>query len=395
MTIYSYEGFNSNQKKQKGSIQASSEHEARENLRQRGIIITKVRSHSRAQQAASLKGDELLNFTLQLSQLVGAGIPLYDSLATLEEQYRGEKCHQVILNLGEQIKEGSSLSEAMKQYPRTFEDLYRAMVAAGESSGALDVMLARLTTLLSNQNKLKKNIITAMIYPALLGCFTLAVIFLLLVFVVPSIEEIFEDRRVNGFTQAVLAVSHFLSHYWIVYLPAATAAILGALWKLKTPAGQRWKDEQLLQWPLFKTLTVQAAMARFTRTMSTLQHGGVNIIESLHLARKVMKNAVLEDIIAQAENRIIEGSTLGIELQKSPLIPKMVSRMIRVGEDTGDVAGMYNQIADIYEGEVEKTIARLTALAQPVILVTLGLIVGLVLLAVLLPFTDISGLSTG
>jgi len=393
MTLFHYEGLASQGKKCKGVIEASGRHEACDKLREQDVMVTKLSMKTHLFGDVSLRGENLLNFTIQLSQLVSAGVPLYESLVVLEEQHRGEKFHQIILSLCERVKGGSSVSEAMALYPKSFDSLYCAMVAAGESSGALDSMLSRLSELLSRQDKLKKQIVTAMIYPAVLSCFTLGVVLLLLMFVVPSIEAVFEGGKVNGYTQAVLVVSHFLSDYWLLYIPLTVGLVVLVVSRLHTLAGRSWLDRTLLTIPVVKNVVVQSALTRFARTMATLQQGGVTIIESLQLSRKVMKNKTLENIIKNAEEKIVEGSSLSAELRKSPLMPIMVTRMLSVGEDTGDIASMLMKVADIYETEVEKTLTRLTALAQPIILIVLGSIVGMVILAVLLPFMDITAIA--
>ena len=393
MPLYQYEGFKSDGAKVQGIVEATSPKDARSQLREQGYMVSGFNPVVTGSLQGKLSGAALSTFTMQLSQMLSAGLPLYDALLTLEEQYRGEAFHPLILSICERIKGGASLSEAMREHPSSFDSLYCAMLEAGESSGSLDTMLSRLSTYLNKQNTLRGQIVTAMIYPAVLAGFTFLVVLLLLMFVVPSIEEVFGEGKLNGYTAAVLSVSHFLTDYWWVYLPISISGALLAIAKLKTAEGKQWLDALFLRLPIVQGIVIQASMARFARTMATLQEGGVTVIDSLRMSRAVVSNHIIAGIFQRAEERIIEGSNLSVELKNSPIIPHLVSRMLAVGEETGDLSTVLTHVAEIYEEDVEKSLSRLTALAQPVILVVLGGVVGMVLLAVLLPFTDISSLS--
>ncbi|MBA3958525.1 MAG: type II secretion system F family protein [Parachlamydiaceae bacterium] len=392
MPMFQYQALDRLGKSKKGFIEAHNEREARTLLRDQGVMVKTLSLQAKSSSKENLHGEKLVTFTMQLAQLVSAHVPLYESLVALEEQYRTDSCHRVILSLCEQIKAGTSLSDAMSQFPNSFDKLYRAMIAAGESVGALDVVLNRLSHLLTKQMKLKGQIKTAMIYPGILACFSLLIIAMLLGFVVPSIEGIFEDRPLNGFTSFVLAVSRFFRNYWWIYLPVIVGSITYIVIKLRSEAGKLWMQRNLLKIPIVKTLVIQTAVARFCRTMGTLQQGGLPIIESLHISRGVMGNVVLEEEIKQAESKIIEGSSLSAELKRSKWIPPLVSRMLAVGEDSGSSITMLNKLAEMYEDELEKSLDNVMALAQPVILIFMGAIIGTILMAILLPLTDISSM---
>lgn len=393
MALYQYQALDNSGKKRVGFIEATDETDAKAKLREQGLMVSSLSSKVSVSQKQNLRGEALQTFTVQLSQLVSAGVPLYQSLSALEEQYRGESFHRVILSLCDQLKAGKSLSEALAGYPKSFDRLYCSMITAGEQAGALDIVLEKLSILLTKQNKLRKQIITAMIYPGVLAGFSLLIIGMLMAFVLPAIEGIFKDRELNGFTYAVLSVSHFVKGYWWIYMPVI--AILGFLsyTQLKTERGRNWLQRVLIKTPIVKTLIVQSAVARFCRTMGTLQLGGLTMIESLRLAREVIGNEIIEKEILEAENKIIEGSSLSNELMRSKVLPKMVARMLGVGEESGSTVQMLNKIADVYEEDIEKTIDRLMALSQPVILIFMGSIIGIVMLAILLPMTDMSSFS--
>lgn len=395
MPLYTYQYVDGNGKRRSGHIEANSDQDAKNKLREQGVLVTQIESKKKFTSKQNLKGDSLLAFTIQLSQLVNAGVPLYESLTTIEEQSRGEAWHSIILSLCEQIRSGVSLSAAMANYPESFDRLYCGMVSAGEAVGVLGPVLEKLNTFLNRQMKLKKQITTAMIYPVILGSFSFLIICLLLGFVVPSLEDIFAERKLNGFTQAVLGISYIFRTYWWVYLPIIVGTIAFFVWQIRSPKGKIAIETNLLRAPLFKTLVIQTATARFCRTMGTLLQGGLNMIESLRISRTVMKNVVLEQEIQQAEGKIIEGHSLSQEMGRSPYFPKMVSRMLAVGEESGTSIAMLNSIADMYEQEVEKTLDRVMALSQPIILIIMGLVIGTVMLAIMLPLTDVSSFSVG
>ncbi len=395
MPLYQYQYVDAQRKRKSGVIEAQSDREAKEKLREQGVLVTQLQIKTKVSKKQNLKGDNLLAFTVQLSQLINAGVPLYESLIAVEEQARGESYHRIILSLCEQIRTGMSLSNAMAAYPDSFDRLYCGMVAAGEAVGALGPVLEKLTYFLSRQMKLKKQITTAMIYPGVLGGFSLLIIGLLLGFVVPSLEGIFADRKLNAFTNAVLGFSHLFRAYWWLYLPLLVGGIIWAVWKLRSPQGKMWLEKNVLKVPLLKNLVIQTATARFCRTLGTLLQGGLSMMDALRISRGVMRNVVLEKEIQEAEGKIIEGHSLSQELGKSDYMPHMVSRMLAVGEESGTSVTMLNRIADMYEQEIEKTLDRVMALAQPLILIVMGLVIGTVLLAILLPLTDVSSFSVG
>ena len=395
MPLYRYEYVDVQGRRKKGTIEAQGDKEAKRQLREQGVLVTDLQSEAKIGGRQNLKGDQLLAFTVQLSQLVNAGIPLYESLKALEEQSRGEAYHRIILGLCEQIRSGKSLSAAMEPYPESFDRLYCGMVAAGEAVGALGPVLEKLSDFLQRNMKLKKQIVTAMIYPAILGGFSLVIIALLLGFVVPSLEGIFAERKLNTFTNGVLALSHLFRDYWWLYLPIALGGGLAAIWKLRSSQGRLWMERIVLKVPLLNTLVIQTAVARFCRTMGTLLQGGLSMIEALRISQGIVRNVVLEKEIKAAEGKIIEGRSLSAELAKSRYFPPLIARMLAVGEESGTSVVMLNRIADMYEQELEKTLDRVMALAQPIILIVMGLVIGTVLLAILLPLTDVSSFSVG
>jgi len=394
MTIYKYQAIDLKGQKQQGVIEAVNESEAKDRLRSQGLMVICLTIRKGMSRKENIKGESLLLFTLQIAQLINAGVPLYETLMALEETYRGEASHRIIQSLANQVKAGTPLSQAMAAFPDSFDNLYRGMIAAGEAAGALGIVLQRLGEWIQKRMALRGQIQTAMIYPAILASFSLLVIGMLLGFVVPSIQGIFEGRELNRFTLLVLDLSTIFRGYWWLYLPVLILTISGIVYFLKSKEGKIWLQKATIKIPFIRTLVIQATLARFTRTLGTLQEGGLLLIESLRISRETMGNVVLEKVIADAEERILAGSTLSKELIKADIIPPMVSRMLAVGEESGTAVAMLKRIADMYEGELEKSLTNIVSFAQPVILVLMGGVIGIVMVAILLPLTDVASLTT-
>lgn len=393
MPVFHYQALDPKGKKLKGFIEAQNTLEAKAKLREQGVMITSLGANKELKKRQHLNQEQLLSFSTMLSQLIGAKLPLYESLIAIEEQVRREPYHRIILSLAEQVKAGSTLSEAMRSFPESFNRLFTSMVGAGEASGALESVMQRLVLFLNRQAKIKKQIQNALIYPAILASFAFVVIILLMGFVVPSIEGVFEGRTLNGYTELVLSISRFFRSNWWILLILTFITGFGLYTYLSRPKGKLALEKALMKLPLIKTLMIEAALVRFTRTLSTLLDGGLPLIEGLRLSGGVMQNHLMEEEIVRAEKKILEGGRLQDELKRSRYLPHMAIRMLSVGEETGHLSEMLKKIAEIYEEDLEKTIDRTMSLAQPAILILMGAIIGMVLLAILLPMTDISSLT--
>ena len=393
MPLYHYQALEPSGAKRKGFIEALDEKDAKLKLKEQGVFLTFLSTKGALKSSQNLKGEERLTFTLLLSQLVSAGIPLYESLIALEEQMRQSKAHRVIVSISEQVKGGSSLSQAMQTFPSSFDALYTSMIAASEAGGHMSETLEKLHILLQKRERLKKELMTAMIYPAILAGFALVVIIVMLSFVIPSIEGIFSGNTVNGYTKFVIELSHFFREKSWIYLPLLIGTGVLFYYQMKKPKVQEWVYNRLVRAPLIGNIMIQAASARFCRTLASLLLGGVPMIEALKLSRSTLQNPLMEEEMKRCEARLIEGSRLSFEWNQSRYIPKIAVRMAAIGEETGNLAPMLNKVSDIFEDELDKTLKRTLALIQPVILLVMGAIIGLILIAVLLPLTDLSNLS--
>ncbi len=392
MGLYRYRGLLEEGKKIKGLIDADSEIGAKERLRKDSILLTSLKPLETKQKEKNFPSSFLLSFTREVGQLLRAGLPLYESLETLEEKYRQHPVHCLFLDLCNALKRGISLSEALKGYPKSFDDVYISMVKAAEQTGSLSRIFDQLSLLIGKRQKLKKQLISAAAYPAFLSVFCVIVTFVLLFFVIPSMKELFEGRELHPLTTTVLFLSQFLRAHILTLAISVLSLVAGAIFLFRQKSTHAFFHKLLLSLPLLKTIILQSALVRFCRACSILLEGGVPLLESLRLSRKVMHNLPLEAVIERAEQRIMEGFSLSSELRTSHLIPSLMVRMLALSEETGNMGANLSNIADIYEEELAKSLEQITAVLQPALLLLLGLIVGIVLLSVLLPLTDVSSL---
>ena len=387
--LYQYTALSTSGRKIKGILDADSLSSAKERLHKQKIFVTKIVSYERGKgKSTQLTSSQVLEVTRDLYGLLRAGLPLYESLSTVEEKYRGQKCHGILLDLADQVKQGSSLSASMEKYQKSFSTLYISMVAAGEESGSLENVFDELASFLARQQKLKKQISSAMFYPAFLGCFCLLVLSALLFFLIPSLEQLFEDRQLHPLTAFILGLSNLLRAHKLFIGSALVTSIFSFILLLKRPATKRYLQKLLLKIPIINTIVVESVLIRFCRAMSSLLTNGVSMVKALRLSRKVMGHPLFEQLIEEAEVKMVEGKKISESLRKSELMPPLVVRMLAIAEETGSSATALGNIAAIYEENLERNLGRLTALLQPVMMLFLGLIVGLIVLAVLLPLTD-------
>lgn len=390
MPIFVYQAVNDRGRSKKGYVEADSEEMAKEKLRAQKLLVTLLETYVAPVKEKKIPTKTVLAITQDLSQLLKAGLPLYDSLLMIEEKYRETPSHLVLLDLCDQVKGGVLLSSALTRYSKSFDPVYIAMVTAGERSANLGQVFDELTLLITRTQKLKKQLSAAMIYPAFIGSFCLVVISVLLFFLVPSMAQLFDGRPLHPMTAAILGISQWCQAYGIA-LFIGLASVAGALsfcWN--RPRVRNMRAKIGLKLPIIKEFTTQAVMIRFTRTLGNLLDSGVPLLEGLQLSRCVMQNPIFESALQACESRIVEGRGLAAELKVHACFPKTLTRMLAIAEESGSSVQMFKHIADLYTQELEKNITRLTAYLQPIILLTLGLIVGVILLAVLLPLTDVS-----
>lgn len=390
MPLYRYQAVSAEGKSIKGVIDADSLPVAKERLRKQQILVTAVSPMQGKQQKLHLPPPLLLIFTREVAQLLKAGLPLYESLLTIEEKYRKHKVHPLLLDLCDHLKEGAALSSALKKYPSTFDKIYLSMVRVAEQSGNLAEVFDQLAELISRQQKLKKQLGSALAYPSFLALFCCGIVCGLLFFVIPSMKELFEGRDLHPVTAIVLAVSNWANAYSTFLLIFFLTLISGVIFALRRQDTKRRIYEFSLRVPFVKSLLLHAALVRFCRSLSMLLAGGVPLIDALSLSRGVVKSPLIEEAISSAEKKIGQGEKISGAFKGSPSIPPLVLRMVALAEETGKLEDAFSRLAAIYDEEMEKHLGQLTTFLQPALLITIGAIVGLVVLSILLPLTDVS-----
>lgn len=395
MPLYQYKAVSEQGKKFTATIDADSLQDAKLKLIRRQIAVLMIDVLNEAQVKERLSQNELLNLTREMGRLLHAGLPLFETLSALEEKYRGQKPHRILLSLSDRVRSGYSFSQALAKHPQIFDLLYISMIANAEKTGRLSQALQELSELIARQLYVRKQLITALLYPALLSGFCLVVLSSLLFYVIPSLKQLFDGRDLHPFTQIVFAASGFACNakvYLAFVFISLSVFIIAAIF---SPTLKEKISPLSFRLPFIKTLLAKVAFVRFCRACATLLEGGLPLIQAFDQARRVMRHPILESVIARAQERISQGEAIHVPFENHPLIPPLIPRMISIAEEGGKLPFMMKQIAQIYEEDLEKTLTHFATVAQPVLLLVLGAVIGFVLLSVLLPLTDVSSFATG
>lgn len=401
MPEFQYAGVNKQGQKVDGKIEAPNEGEARMVLRSRGIRPTKLGKVSLLQAdlgsmlggGGRVKLELIVAFTRQLHTLISSGVPIVQSLESLSEQTPDKTLKNVLAAITEKVAQGSFLWESMAAYPKIFPRIYISLVRAGESSGAMDTMLKRLSRYLEDNERMRRTLKSAMFYPASVFVISLGVIALMLTMVIPKFEKMLvsSGQELPGPTAFVINLSHFLVDNAIPVFGGIGLFIFVVLRYVKTDDGRAQLHHVLFKLPLFGTLIQKGGVARFSRTLSTLLSSGVTLVDAIDICKATVDNAVLEDAISKIRPQVETGNSLGGVVGKMPVFPKMAVQMIAVGESTGNLDSMLDKLADFYEEEVEALVQGLTKLIEPFILVFLGGVVGGLLISMYLPIFKMAG----
>ncbi|MFT6068833.1 MAG: type IV pilus assembly protein PilC [Bacteriovoracaceae bacterium] len=397
MAFYTWEGLNKDGKRDSGKVEASNEREARRILRTMGVRPKKISPPSLLEFdigewmvdkgiAAPFGPKELANFTKQLSIMINAGVPI---IQALEIQYKSEK-HPVlkksIKKIASSVGEGKTVSEAMSAQ-KGFDKLYTSLVKAGEAGGILDIILSKLSIHMDKQEKTKKQIKSALSYPFIVCMVGAGVIWGMMVFVVPQFIGMLADtgQEPPYITQLVIDTSNFLSEYTLMTIPIVFISAIFIQSYIKTPTGKKHFDLITMRMPIFGGIVIKGNLSSFARTLATMLTSGVALIDALDICIETLDNQVISDDLKVVKKKVVEGSTLTEPLTKIDYFPDMVSQMIRVGEQTGEVDGMLEKVADVFEDEVNTLIEGATKLIEPIIIVVLGSIIAVILVAMYLP----------
>ncbi len=337
---------------------------------------------------------DVVPFTVQMATMLDAGVPLDRSLAVVTELTEDDKLRDILQSVKSDVQAGKSLSEAFAAHPRVFPDLYRSMIAAAEFGGFLEVGFRRLAEYLEEQDNLKSQVRSAMIYPALMSVVGGVAVVLLLTFVIPRFAGIFEDlgQSLPFMTRALLSFSAFISSYWWALLGLFILIIMGIRAYLQTYSGSLLFDRLKINAPLIGDLNRKIAVARFARTLGTLIRCGVPILEALDVAKETMKNRFYSEAIQDIHDSLKEGESIAEPLRETELFPVLSIHMIAVGEETGEVDEMLLKVADTYEKETTQALRSLVSLLEPAMLLFFGVLVGLMVISLLMAITSLSNL---
>ncbi len=403
MPVYQYRGYRNDGGAATGIVDAENVKVARLKLRKEGVFPTDVVEQTRAAvrrpegqvQAppsgrAALSANDLALMTRQFATLLVAGLPLVEALGVLVDQAEKKPVKGLFAEIREQIRGGKSLSAALELHPKDFSPIFIHMVRAGEASGALDQILFRLAEFLEKQLALKNKVTNAILYPALMLIVGVGVLFFLMTFVVPKITAVFASMKqaLPLPTVVLMSISRFFADYWMVVIGLLLGGILLIRRLVRTEAGRMTADRVILRLPLVGDVARMVSISRLTSTLATMLASGVQLLDAMDVSKRVMNNRVLEEAVEGARQNIREGETIADPLKRSGEFPALVTHMIAVGERSGEMEDMLRRVSQIYDGEVERVITRLTSLLEPIMILVMGVIVFFIVVAILLPIFE-------
>ncbi len=394
MAAYSYSAINVHGVESRGEIHAPDPDAAREQLRLRGLLAQYMHElPAEGEEGArtvfkKIKPKSLQIFSRQFATMIDAGLSVVSALVILEEQTEDKYLGAIVAELRADVEGGLLLSQAMARHPKIFSRLYIAMVEAGEAAGILDQVLDRVAYQIEKETQIKRRVKGAMIYPTMVLVFATLVLIGMLLFLVPIFVKIFEDLGgdLPTLTQKVVNTSNFLRADWMYVFPAMIAVFFGFRKAKKTEQGRKLWDQFKLKVPMkIGGVVLKVTMARFSRTLSTLVAAGVDIIKAFEITGQTAGNWVVEDALGQVRARVQEGMPIAQPLVENPIFPPMVGHMVKIGEETGELEKMLGKIADFYEDEVDSAIQALTSIIEPVMMIGVGLMVGIIIISMYLP----------
>jgi general secretion pathway protein F len=409
MPVFQYKALTAAGKAVQGLKEADSPKSLRANLRRDGVFLTEVVGEAQAKEQAKREvsvrrwvlgrvgARDLAVATRQLAVLAHAGIPLVEALTALVDQVEHERLKRVLGDVKQRVNEGSSLADALATHPRVFSTLYVNMIRAGESSGALEIVLVRLADFTESQARLRSKIAGTMAYPIAMMVIGTVIMGVLFTVVIPKITQIFENTNATlpWYTAVTIGISSFAARFWWAILLAVAGAAYGLFRWRRTPAGRAAWDRAVLRVPIFGPIVRQIAIGRFARTLSTLLKSGVPLLTAMDIVKNILGNTRLAEVVEQARDAIREGESIAAPLKRSGEFPPLVHHMVAIGERSGALEEMLANVAGAYEDQVETTISALTSLLEPVMIVAMGAVVAFIVFSVLMPILQINNLAGG
>lgn len=400
MATFVWEGRTRGGELRNGTIEAKDAAEVERKLRAQAISPEKVKKKATEIHLPKMPGfggvstKDLVIFTRQFSTMIDAGLPLVQCLEILGTQMDNRAFKEILMDVKENVESGATFADSLKKHPKVFDDLYVNLVAAGEVGGILDTILSRLAVYIEKNQKLKKKVKGAMVYPICIVIVAIAVLLVLLYYVIPVFKKMFEDfgskAALPAMTQNLIDLSDWMRRNWYFVVGFFVGVPTGVHYFKKWPKGREMWDAMVLKLPIFGSLIRKVAVAKFTRTLGTMVSSGVPILDALDIVARSAGNKVVEGAIYHAREKISEGKTMAEPLGESGVFPGMVVQMIAVGENTGALDQMLNKIADFYDEEVDAAVDALTSLLEPMMLVLLGGMVGYFLIAMYLPIFNLA-----
>ncbi|TXG78020.1 type II secretion system F family protein [Patescibacteria group bacterium] len=401
MPVFSYKATNASGKRIQGVISAADKSTALTAVKEQGLhpvsleLQSDVKKGGKGFFAPKIKTTDLVLFTRQLSTMVSAGVPLLRALNTMRDQVENPTLREVIDDLIKDVQGGVTLADAMAKHPSTFSDIFVNMIRAGEAAGIVDDILKRLATQVEKNASMRKKIKSASTYPAVLLILTLGAFFGLMIFIIPRIGAILkdiggEDAKLPMITQVMLSMSAFMTTYWYIVIGGLVVVVFFLRHYLKTPTGRYAWHTLVLKIPVLKNVTTKIAVARFTRTFAALIGAGVSVVEALQVTARAIGNDVYMKAIEHAAAEVINGKQLSQAIEGNNLFPGIVPQMLAVGEETGQTDVVLIKVADFYDEEVDAIIDGLSSILEPVMIVIMGGMVGLVAASVMGPIASLS-----
>ncbi len=405
MAIFEYKGLDSSGKNVKGIVEADTAKSARAKLKKSGLFINDIREknapNSNSKSSATgfsffgnIKLNDIALATRQLASLIRASIPLVDALNALTEQTENEKLKVVFASVRADVNEGIAFAKALSKHPKAFSNIYINMVEAGESSGTLPLVLMRLADFQESQVRLKGKVQSAVMYPALMALASFGLLIGIIVGVIPKIVTIFEsmDKPMPIQTRVLIAISDFIIGYWWLMLPSIILSVILFLRYINSEKGRRKWDAFILTLPIFGPLFRMLAVARFASTMGTLLNSGVPIMIAMNIVKNIVGNTLVAEAVAQARENVSEGQSIAEPLKRSRQFPPLVIHMIAIGEKTGELPQMLQNVSQNYEEQVSVRIEGLTSLLEPAMIIFMGVMVGGIVASVFIPLIELNNM---
>ncbi len=410
MPIFEYKALTPEGGTKKGIVDADSPKDARTLLRRQQLMVTTIKL-ARSAKGASIsntlrklqgidkpnkkRNEQVAGITRQMASLLASGIPLAESLRALIDQAPDRQLESVFRDVRERVTQGLSLGDALAMHPAYFTPLYCSMVKAGEASGNLDQVLMKLSQFLQSQARMRNKVGAAMLYPMIMVGVGILVIAVLMTFVVPKITAMMksQDKELPLLTEILITISDFMVNYWWLCMLGIAALIMCWNWILQSDRGRLTWDTIKLKIPVFGDLMIKQSVARFSKTLSTLLRSGVAAVQSIQVTKETLDNKLLQNCLQDVHDQLLEGSDISTPLRASGVFPPMVSYMVAVGEQAGNLEDVLEQIGDTYDEEVDLATTKLTSVIEPLVIVCLASVVAMIILAIVLPLMELQKIS--